>query len=537
MRKIAEVPGRLAAARRLNPGMASGSNKVGTGFASMLCAGVSGLGLLTLWGTYNGWSDHGMIPETIVMLVIGLGMFLGGIKLMGVFRGIAAKAAAAAAREAQFPNQPWKWREEWDGRPIESGEGKGARFLLFFAVMWNAISWPAFLMVWWGPKDNPLPVKLMVTLFPAIGVLLAWGAVYKWIQSRKFGRPRFVPSTVPGVIGGYVGGVIEVPARVTPEGDATLSLRNLRRETRGSGKNRSTTEVVLWEREERIAPEKWASGAGRTDVPVLFHVPDTCSATDDSDPDNEVVWRLETKAAVAGVDFAATFDVPVFATGETAAPPGRNEPLLAEYKAGPPDATVLAAAGVRAGADGASWHFSSPGMPGTKAGFTLVALAFGAGTVLVFLHGPLLLALFLSLFAALMTAAAADLWFDGQELVIEGRDVVVRRRRPWGVKEQRVPRAEVEGFRAEKSMSVGTTQYYRLKLVGAPGADPAQPREGEPFVVRKLRHELRVKGASVDLRQLLAQAPKFEIVVAKHVPNLATTERVGELVLEKIRGK
>ena len=55
--------------------------------------------------------------------------------------------------------------------------------------------------------------------------------------------------------------------------------------------------------------------------------------------------------------------------------------------------------------------------------------------------------------------------------------------------------------------------------------------------MRKLRHELRVKGESADLQQLLAQAPKFEIVIAKHVPNLATAERIGALVLEKIRGK
>jgi hypothetical protein len=513
------------------------SSKVGTGCAYVFCAALAGVGLLLLWAAQTEWRRSGLTKETVFLLGIGSLLFLGGVMLIGPIRRAVAKQAAAEARQAQFPDQPWKWKEEWDGRPIESGDRKGAGFLLFFAVMWNAISWPAFWAVWWGPKENPIGVKVMVTLFPAIGVLVAWLAGYKWIQSRKFGRPRFVPSTVPGVIGGYVGGVIEVPARVTPEGDATLSLRNLRRETRGSGKNRSTTEVVLWEREERIPREKWASGAGRTDIPVLFHVPDSCSATDASDPNNEVVWRLETKAAVAGVDFAATFDVPVFATGETAAPPERNEPLLAEYKAGPPDATVLAAAGVRAGADGASWHFSSPGMPGAKVGFTVVALGFGAGTVMAFLHGPLLLALFLALFAALMTAAAADLWFDGQELVIDGRDVIVRRRRPWGVKEQRVPRAEVEGFRAEKSMSVGTTQYYRLKLVGAPGADPAQPREGEPFVVCKLRHELRVKGDSVDLRQLLARAPKFEIVIAKHVPNLATAERVGELVLGKIRGK
>ncbi len=512
-----------------------------TGSSSMLgpylfCAALGGAGLLMLWIAADNVRGGRWTKDAKAAAAVGCVLFVGSLLLLRGLRGLAAKQAEADALVTLHPDQPWKWKPEWDGRPIEASDRKGAGFLLFFSVMWNAISWPAFWAVWWGPKDNPLGVKLMVTLFPAIGVLVAWLAVYKWIQSRKFGRPRFVPSTVPGVIGGYVGGVIEVPARVTPEGDATLSLRNLRRETRGSGKNRSTTEVVLWEREERIPREKWTSGAGRTDIPVLFHVPDSCSATDDSDPNNEVVWRLETKAAVAGVDFAATFDVPVFATGETAAPPERNEPLLAEYKSGPPDATVLAAAGVRAGPDGATWHFTSPGMPGTKAGFTLVALGFCAGTVLAFLQGPVLLALFLALFAAVMTAAAADLWFNGQELAIVGRDVVVRRRRPWGTKEFCVPRAEVARISTEKSMSAGSTQYYRLKLVGSDGVDLRLAREGEPFRARKLRHQLKEGRAEGDAAGELARLPKFEVEFAKHVPNLATAERVGALVLGKIRG-
>jgi len=517
--------------------MAGNSSQISTGFASVFCAGVSGLGLLTLWGAYQGWSDHKMIPETVVFLVIGCGMFFGGIKLLGVFRRIAAKAAAAAAREAQFPNQPWKWKEEWDGRPIEASERKGAGMYVLMAVFWNIISWPAFMMVWWGGKDNPLPVKLLVTLFPLIGLLLAWGAVYHWIQSRKYGRPRFVPSTVPGVIGGYVGGVIEVPARVTPEGEATLTLRNLRLETRGSGKNRSTTEVVLWEKAETIAREKWMSAAGRTDIPVLFYVEPGASATDGSDNNNEVVWRLEAKAATAGVDFLATFVLPVFATGETAPPPEQGQPLLAEYKAGPPTGAALAEAGVTAGADGASWHFSSGHMTGTKFAMTLAALGLSAGTVALAVKFSVFAALFMAIFAGVFVLIAADLWADKSELRLDGRDVVVRKFRPWGTKELRVPRAEVARVEKSKSMAAGSTQYYRLKLIGSDGVDLQQAREGEPFRARKLRYQVEKGRVEGDAAAELARLPKFELEFAKHVPNLATAERVGALVLEKIRGK
>lgn len=46
------------------------------------------------------------------------------------------------------------------------------------------------------------------------------------------------------------------------------------------------------------------------------------------------------------MDFSASFDVPVFHTGETAAPPEPGRPMLAEYRAGPADPASLGRAGV-----------------------------------------------------------------------------------------------------------------------------------------------------------------------------------------------
>jgi hypothetical protein len=176
-------------------------------------------------------------------------------------------------------------------------------------------------------------------------------------------------------------------------------------------------------------------------------------------------------------------------------------------------------------------------MTGTKFAMTLAALGLTAGVVALAVKFSVLAALFMAIFAGVFVLIAADLWADKSELRLEGRDVVVRKIRPWGTKELRVPRAEVARVEKAKSMAAGSTQYYRLKLIGSDGVDLQQAREGEPFRARKLRYQVDKGRAEGDPAAELARLPKFEIEFAKHVPNLATAERVGALVLEKIRGK
>jgi hypothetical protein len=97
--------------------------------------------------------------------------------------------------------------------------------------------------------------------------------------------------------------------------DARVALRCMRKTVVGSGKNRRIVETVVWEHEERIPPEKGSSAPGRTDIPVLVHLP-AGSVPSDVDPsDNQVLWRLTAKAKAPGVDFSTGFEVPVFATG------------------------------------------------------------------------------------------------------------------------------------------------------------------------------------------------------------------------------
>ncbi len=318
---------------------------LGCGYVVMFILLAGGLGLLALAANQYQRSGPRWTKEAVILGVIGTALVLGAGSYMKLARRLVRESQAEDARRAQFPDQPWKWKKEWQAPFLESETGAGAAGLWIFAIIWNAISLPAAWIV--GHDANAPKAANLIWLFPLVGLGVLWGAIHQTVRWRKFGRTRFVPSTMPGAIGGYLGGVIEVPARVMPEADAQLALRCVRRETRGSGKNRHTSDVVLWEHEESIARDKWITGTGGTRIPVLFYIPATCAATDDSDSNNEVVWRLSANAAVPGVDFATQFKVPVYATGVTAPPPEPGAPLLEEYTAPQLDAAGLGSCGVR----------------------------------------------------------------------------------------------------------------------------------------------------------------------------------------------
>lgn len=526
-------------------GVTKSKPSMGCGYVVFFILLAGGLGLLA--AAANAYQEAGGVwrQNSIILTVFGTALVVGALAYQKLAKRLVREGKEEAERRALFPGQPWKWKKAWQQPAIEAKTGAGAAGMWFFAIFWNAISVPA---AWIVSHDHNAPkAAILVYLFPLIGLGLLSGAIYQTVRWRKFGRTRFVPSSLPGVIGGYLGGVIEVPARVVPEGEARLMLKCIRRETRGSGKNRSTTDNVLWEHEELIARDKWMSGLGGTQIPVLFFIPATCAGTDDSDTNNEVVWRLSAEAAVPGVDFSTQFDVPVFATGETATPPEAGQPLLEAYSGEPLDEAALRRCGVVRTGD--AFHFSASHLPGTK--FTTALFSLGILALLVWYtqidaHGVVwAITIFFGLILSLFTVGV---WCSKYELRIEGGEVVVTKPRPWGTKVTRVRRDEVKLVKTGKSMSSGENQYFSLSLVGVDGADPTRPQKGEPFLVRKLRHQLQQsqkKGGLTPERlkeledQIAAQfnsQAKFVVPFAAHIPGQTKAEAIGAQVLAAIRG-
>jgi hypothetical protein len=112
-----------------------------------------------------------------------------------------------------------------------------------------------------------------------------------------------------------------------PPGGFSITLRGLRITVTGSGKRRSTHEAVLWENALTM-PGALREGKGIS-IPIATLIPAEARETDKRNATDRVIWRLIISAAVPGIDYNATFEVPVFRTAES------ETPLTPEERAAP----------------------------------------------------------------------------------------------------------------------------------------------------------------------------------------------------------
>ena len=132
-------------------------------------------------------------------------------------------------------------------------------------------------------------------------------SVLRW---RKYGQSVFEMASVPGVIGGQLAGVIRTSAKVQPEDGFRLTLNCVQRMTTGSGKNGSTSENVLWQDEQLIARELLQNDPEQSAIPVLFQIPYECRPTDETDANDQTIWRLEVSAKTPGLDYSTSLTCP-----------------------------------------------------------------------------------------------------------------------------------------------------------------------------------------------------------------------------------
>jgi hypothetical protein len=267
-----------------------------------------------------------------------------GILAAIVFGG--KKVKERNERQAAEPGRPWLWRDDWAAGLIRPSAA-GRRFVTAFALFWNLVSWPVFLLAANTGQMQDRRGVWVAALFPLVGTGLAAWCGYQWLVRLRWGVPRLEMASVPGVLGGTLAGVVHVDRPVRPRDGFALRLACVRSVTEGSGKHRTTREDVVWEQEKRIARDLSGGVGDRTAIPVQFWIPlDLPNSSAD-----DVTWRLEARAETAGVDFAADFELPVYRTEASRAdapePDAEDDAALAPYEVPPDFATSVRRMGAR----------------------------------------------------------------------------------------------------------------------------------------------------------------------------------------------
>jgi len=317
----------------------------------------------------------------------GFGLLISGLLAYRTQR--AETALAATHAEA-----PWMWKADWAAGQIVSSSRNTMLAALAVALFWNVVSSPLWLVLPHEILDRSNRLALIGLVFPAIGLILVYWAVFCFLRWRKYGQSVFQMASVPGVIGGQLAGVIRTSAKVRPEDGFHLLLRCVRRMTTGSGKQRSTSERIVWEDERVVMHELLDDQSEQSAIPVVFQIPYDCRPSDEQTPNDQTLWRLTASAEVPGIDYAATFLVPVFKTAQSDPNfvPGKS--AMPEYVGAPPPERELREAGVRktASPDGEGVRFVFPMFraPGMAIILAVLCLVFSGAIVVMLKAGELL---------------------------------------------------------------------------------------------------------------------------------------------------
>ena len=271
-------------------------------------------GLAAIWAGLEAWNSGSREDNWWVALVVGAMFTAVGAGIMAAAVYGRRKLREQAELERRYPEQPWMWRPEWAKGRIDSDSRSAMYFAWGFAGFWNAISWVSVVAgrdQLDGLKD---PRLLLLAIFPLVGLGLLWWAITATLRHRKFGVSQFELSTLPGAIGGRLAGRIDTKLREPPKDGVTLSLDCIR--VVRSGK--SNRERLLWKTEKRVPASRLSRGWQGVSIPVDFEIPG--DAQESTHEGSRVFWRVSADADLAGVDFRARFEAPVFRTAESETP-------------------------------------------------------------------------------------------------------------------------------------------------------------------------------------------------------------------------
>jgi len=333
--------------------------------------------------------DSILFPEVRWGLLGFKGIFLllfGGVGFGLMFFSIRAPAPKDPEDPA-FASAPWLANDDWQSAKIRSGS-KAAMYVSWgFAAFWNLISMPLpFLLVDEVLKKGNY-IALVGLLFPTVGVSLIVWALRRTREWRRFGATPVTLDPFPGAIGGHVGGSIDLNLPFSASHEFRVTLTNLRRRTSGSGKNRSTSETALWQRDGRAAVEPGPRG---TRLLFRFDVPDGLSPSDAVRAGNSSVsWKLNVAATLPGVDLDRDYDIPVYPTGElSGALPENALRNVSEQEDRADESSVRNLLNIQYTPGGKQIHFPAGRNKGMNAALFLFGAVFaGVGWYLLFGEG------------------------------------------------------------------------------------------------------------------------------------------------------
>ena len=403
--------------------------------------------------THTGWTRPAML----------LGWASFAFSFLGIGIVILALSSRKSDRNPGFtdeelrrrnPEQPWMWNAEWVSRRISDQSRAGTSLLWGFALLWNAIA-STVLIALPGEIRKGNQLAWIGFLFPLVGLVLIISAVRLTLRGLRFRSSKLILDTMPVPIGGTLRGTVEVPQALTSVSAVMIRLVGLSRRTSGS----ETADSIVCHEERELDPSMLRQTASGTVIPIEIAVPADAPATDTTGENDNVFWRLSVDAEVPGIDYTATFDVPVF---KTAFSDFRPHGAPAAPITAPVEPKSFIERQTPEGRELYFPRFRAPSPAFVSLLFTSVWI--GAIVFMVAIRVPIAIPIICGLIAIPLIFSTLDLFFETRTILLGPRDVTVTRRM-LSKTEKVIPYADIE---SAKSVLIGTGQgarpYYRVDI-------------------------------------------------------------------------
>jgi hypothetical protein len=214
-------------------------------------------------------------------------------------------------------------------------------------------------------------------------------------------------------------------------------------------------------------------------LPVAFAIPPEAAPCDPITAGDRTLWRLIVSASVPGVDYAATFEVPVFRTAASADVATEHDRQVASLSAVPADYRPPADSRieVRTTRRGTEVYFPPARNPGAAAGLTIFLALWSAvlGALLHF-HAPLILPIVFGAFELLLVWIALEQWLGATR--VSAGDAMLTVANGWlrPSRARTLRAADVAEVTTRIGMQVGGRPYYDIVVTTTTGRTVAAGR-------------------------------------------------------------
>jgi hypothetical protein len=302
-------------------------SKAGPAFLTLFALPFLGAGLFFIYAQLVSRQNFKTTNLVVSLAIASFFVLIGGGLIFASTKGYALLKKQAALQDGN-PLSPWLWRADWATRRAESGNKKSFIGAWIAAAFCNLITLPILFGV--TPKyfANGDPRVLLLLGFSSFGIILFVYAVRATIRHERFGNSYFEFDALPISPGQRLTGRIQLRFETQASHGIGVRLSCIRRIVSGSGNNRSTSKITLWQAEKNVSSGAVEPGPLGRAIPVDFELPVDGLVSDYSNPSDQVLWVLHAQADVPGVDYSDNFELPVFRTA--ASPQAAAEPCSSE---------------------------------------------------------------------------------------------------------------------------------------------------------------------------------------------------------------